>query len=219
MQPSDLLRRIRWFVLVEGEHDEIVLSETIGDQLAEARASMIPLRGGRNLKHSVDSRFLCDYTDARLLAVLDATRTEPMREIWRQAKSTNASVDFDAAKHYLIEALPGKEPRTEEGFMREYFIEALKTGQESRVAFSGMSQPDIIMYLDPELFVKGSDWETLYQQFNTQLQQDKQPTKSFKPWLQKKYKLAITPEMVRTAARQLDEIPPDIGAVVAACSI
>jgi energy-coupling factor transporter ATP-binding protein EcfA2 len=84
LAPSDLLRRQRAFLLVEGTHDEIVLEELIGDELRQARVDVLALRGARNLPATVDSQFLFDYTDAHVVVLLDAIDAATVRDVWAE---------------------------------------------------------------------------------------------------------------------------------------
>jgi hypothetical protein len=70
MNPSDAMQIVRVFVLVEGEHDVAVINGTIGDELEEARARLVALRGTHQAVHLAESWFLVDFTNARILICL-----------------------------------------------------------------------------------------------------------------------------------------------------
>ncbi len=212
--PSDLLRRFRYFVIVEGEHELIVLKTLFGDRLISARAEVLPLRGGRSLKDSVDSRFICDFTDARLLAVLDAVNTGTAKRAWLSAKEVYASQDLAAAIEELKQRLPStkKSDPAENGFLRSFYIRALETGRGERVDFSGLSKPDIIMYLDCATFVPDATWDSLLTQF-----EEKSSVGNFKQWLLQKYKIKIDNELVKKATlatQALGNIDPELTSII-----
>ncbi len=214
LHPSDLLRRIRYFVLVEGEHDKIVLQTLFGDQLRKARAEVFPVRGGTNLKDGVDSRFISDFTDATLLAVLDGMRTRPGKEAWRRAKKVFASQGHDAAIEDLKQSLPSKKKSdpVENNFLRNYYSRALETGQESRVDFRGLSKPDIIMYLNCATFVPDATWDSLRTRYKEQSK-----ATNFKSWLLQKYKIKIDNELVlkaTLATQALGSIDPELTSII-----
>jgi len=53
---SDLMRRQRGFLIVEGQHDLSVFQELIGAELAALRVEILPSCGARHLKCVLDSR-------------------------------------------------------------------------------------------------------------------------------------------------------------------
>ena len=73
LNPSDLLRRTRGFMLVEGEHDVAALTGWFADEFTDLGVEVLPLRGASKLKTVLDSRFLFEYTEAVLFPLLDAT--------------------------------------------------------------------------------------------------------------------------------------------------
>jgi hypothetical protein len=80
---SDLLRRQRVILLVEGLHDQIVLEGLLGDELRRSRVHMVPIRGGRQLPAALESQLLFDFTDALIVPVLDNLSAEHVNDVWR----------------------------------------------------------------------------------------------------------------------------------------
>jgi len=66
LNPSDMLRRTKGIILVEGEHDLEILLGALGSELDRLGVTVLPTRGGSKLKTVVDSRFLYEFTDAVL---------------------------------------------------------------------------------------------------------------------------------------------------------
>lgn len=224
LHPSDLLKRVKTFVLVEGPHDRAVFEATIGQELRAARAQILYLGGATQLKAAIEGQFLCDFTDARIVAVLDNLPPKIVGDAWRDAESVMLSEGFPAALALLEQRLradkrKGREDEgTEINAIRELMIRALETGQESRIVPIGMSKPDIIMYLPVEELVPGSEsWEQLWDEFVKQKGNTNAP-KSFKTWLRVKRHVLITTEGVDAAAQHLDVVHPDISALLVAAS-
>jgi hypothetical protein len=85
LHPSDLIRRQKVFLLVEGSHDEIVLKTLLGNELAEARVHVLPIRGAGQLANTVDSHFLFEFTDAKVLALLDNLSAATVNDVWQES--------------------------------------------------------------------------------------------------------------------------------------
>ncbi len=84
LNPSDLLRRQRGFVLVEGEHDELLLKTLFEDELRSLRVEVLPLRGAHQLTPAKIG-FLFDYTPAHIFIMLDNIDWKDMYETWERA--------------------------------------------------------------------------------------------------------------------------------------
>lgn len=82
---ADLLQRHRVVLLVEGEHDRIVLQEVIGEGLDRARVHVVALRGGKELLPVAGADLLFDMTEAVFVVVLDAIRSESFTARWQRA--------------------------------------------------------------------------------------------------------------------------------------
>ncbi len=220
LHPSDLLKRVKTFVLVEGPHDRSVFEAAIGQELRQARAQILYLGGATQLKAALDGQFLCDYSDARIVAVLDNLEPAIIKDAWRDAKSVMISDGFPAARELLYQRLPAEKSKsksdeaTEVNVIREFMIRALETGKESRIIPFGMSKKDIIMYLPVEALVPCDEsWDALWTAFELQ-KGNKNALKNFKGWLRDKRGTTISTEDVQSAARNLDEIHPDIAALL-----
>ena len=85
LTPSDLLRRQKGFLLVEGEHDEVLLRTWVGAELAEMRVEILPLRGAQKLPTTIESRVLFDFSDAMVFVLLDNLDARQVRNAWREA--------------------------------------------------------------------------------------------------------------------------------------
>lgn len=213
LTPSDLLSRVRTFILVEGAHDRAVLAATIGEQLSLLNAHILMLGGATQLKGALQGQFLSDFTDARIVAVLDNLDLAYLRDSWRDAKSAKSRSGFGAGLAVLLERYSGRHLSTEQQFIREFLIRSMENDIEARVTVHGMSKPDIIMYLDVNKFVPNAEsWECLWEE------SQRHQKGNLKAWLKQQYGVTIETVDVEEAARDLDDIHPDISGLVDVCT-
>ncbi len=217
MRPSDLLARIRVFLLVEGEHEMQILQHWIGPRLKLLNAELLPMRGAKNYALAVESKVFSEFSDARVVATMDSMRTDVVRRAWLDAKSANAAHGIGDAESVLSSGL--KDGGIEEKkFLKDFLVNALRCGLESRVVLCGMNQPDVIMYLDSEMFVPGRDWEGLYADFQAAQRSPNTPN-NFKRWLEIRHKIEITHSLIEKASVELGSkaLPEDVAALIDAC--
>ncbi len=201
LRPSDLLRGVRTFILVEGEQDKIILEEFFGTELTNMRAQLLPARGASRYKEVFDSQFLFEYTDACILATMDNLNEDHLTRTWDRARELAQRGDLEKANKELLGELPGSQG-AENKFMREFCTRALKAGQHERVHLFGFSLPDITDYLPIEKFApKFASWESAREAkdaSNTNIP-------NFKKWLEQTERSDFSPENVRRVARELLE--------------
>lgn len=185
LQPSDLLRRQRGFLLVEGEHDLIVLDAFIGDRLRELRIEMLPMRGAGKLKSALDARVLYDFTDAHVFVLLDALDSDYVEQTWRSATRIAKTQGTEAAIAHVrqqMEQIKIDEAKSLAAFMAR----AIERGLQDRHTPLAMSAPDILDYLPASAFVAGaSSWKSLREELERD--QGRPPSGTeFKKWLTKR---------------------------------
>lgn len=209
LRPSDLLRRQRIFLLVEGAHDQIVVNKLIGDELHAARVEVLPIRGARQLPATVDSQFLFRFTDAHIIVMLDAVDEAKVRDVWSRAVEV-ADGDRDAARQILHNGLPRTE--AELRWLGEFLSEAIGQGFHNRITPFGLSARDILEYLPVDKLVHGGkSWDQLHAEFATS------GAKSFKPWLSKTKAANLTHDEIRDAAQALDRVPHEFVTLANLC--
>lgn len=200
LQPADLLRRTRAFLLVEGEHDVAVLMGWFATELAALGVDILPLRGGSKLRTVLDSRFLFDYTDALLFPFLDDMDVERVQELWtnatRSIKTARASDVIDTLRGEL-RRMPSK--GTE--YIDAFLTRALQLGREARVFPLGVRRADILDYLPvTEIVPTASSWEALRAELKA-AKRGVEPTETeFKDWLRRSYKADLSPEALAAVA-------------------
>lgn len=213
LSPSDLLGLYRIFLLVEGEHDEIVIRALCGASLDDARVKIIPLRGGRNLPGTIESQLLFDLSDAHLVAVLDSVRAEEISSVWMEAQTRYLSQDTEGAIDYLAEAFNQKKVMEHEWIVN-WLSRAIKKGVHSRMHPYGLAARDIIEYLPVEVLVPraGKSWDELRREHDAAMP-SLDRTKGlhvFKTWLNHVYKADTTVPNVRRAAESVTEVPQEL---------
>lgn len=207
--PTDLLTLHHGFLLVEGEHDDIVLTELIGTELSKLRVEVLPIRGGSKLPGAIEARTLFDFTDALVFALLDAIPMDGLHEVWGKAKKH--ADDPERALAVLSDGFSW--PRGDEStWMKEWLMRSIKRGRgrHSRVEPLGVAAADIIEYLPVQHFVPAAQsWEELRAQHKSALESTKGIPKDFKKWLTAKHRADFEPDSLREACQRVDETPGD----------
>ncbi|MCL3836866.1 ATP-dependent nuclease [Aeromicrobium duanguangcaii] len=208
---SDLLRRQRGFLLVEGQHDMDVVDIVLGEELRRLRVEVLPLRGATQLS-AARSRFLFEYTDAHVIVMLDNLHTQRVIDGWADVRSARLRDGLDAARHELMTAFaPSRFGKgTEIRILTEFLSAALDSDDWHRVTPFGLSDGDVIEYLPVRELVPGKrSWAELRADFEYEITNGQTKARNFKAWLASRG-AQISDEMVRQAARSLPEIPRDL---------
>lgn len=209
LSPSDLLRRQRGFLLVEGQHDVDVLSILMGDALRRLRVEILPLRGATELS-APKSRFLFHYTPAHLFVVLDNVDTEYVYQTWERVRYAYLSEGLDAARAQLGSAFPKKRfgKGNEAKFLSEFLSAALEEGNWGRVTPFGLQLGDIIEYLPVRMLVPGKrSWSDLREAYTSACSQG--DSRNFKTWL-RGHGGDTSDSAIRRAAGAMDALPDDL---------
>ncbi|NYF99682.1 AAA family ATPase [Janibacter cremeus] len=209
LSTTDLLATRRGFLLVEGAHDETVLSELIGTELAELNVEIIPIRGARHLPAAIEARTLFDFTDALLFALLDGLPSEGLDQAWSEARKY--ADDAETALRVLTEGVEWP-PNDESGWMKQWLMRSIERGRgrHSRVEPLGVSRADIIEYLPVQTFAPDAiSWEDLRTQHAKRRAISKNTPKDFKSWLSKAHHATFNTQTLRQASQRMDHVPHD----------
>lgn len=212
--PSDLMGIYRIYLLVEGEHDDIVVSTLLADELAQARVKVVPMRGGAKLPSTVESQLLFDMTTAHIVALLDNVAAEDIEQTWQGAQERYlSSATTDEAIAFLASEFRSRKG-DEYQWISTWLARALKKGVHERLLPFGLEAPDVIDYLPVEILVPnaGKSWGELraeHDALRPQLNKAKGPH-DFKSWLAKVYGADTSPARVRVAAEAVTEVPEDL---------
>jgi energy-coupling factor transporter ATP-binding protein EcfA2 len=205
----DVLHLYETILLVEGRHDEIVLTRLIGDQLRHLRVLVIPLHGGRLMPDAADARILQDFTDHRIVALVD--NLDPTKFVDLLAAARNiAPGDVDEFDAVADRVLDGRKDSDEVGFIRRLLRRAFEHGRLERFGVYGLSAPDILEYLSSDPFGLDRSWAELRIEFDKQTK-----IKRFKRWLELTKGASFADDHVEAACARMDELPEDLTGLLA----
>jgi hypothetical protein len=206
LSPSDLLRRQRGLLLVEGLHEELILAAILGEELRRLRVDLLALRGVTALTPAV-SRFIFKYTPAHMFVMLDNLSTQQIADTWTEARELAASGGIERAKALVVEQISGK--KVEGRALREILTAALEDGEADRLTPYGMSLPDILDYLPVRKLVPGKKtWAELRAQHDAEKGSTPE-FRDFKNWLRKARGADLSDDGIREAVSSMDVLPPD----------
>jgi energy-coupling factor transporter ATP-binding protein EcfA2 len=211
--PSDLLRRQQGLLLVEGQHDLIVWQSLLGAELAERRIEVVPLRGAKQLKATLDSRVLFDFTDALIFPVLDALKVGFVQDTWALAVATKGTLGLPRAIDSILKAF--KPIKADEARLMESFMtRALELDREARLYPQGLAAIDVLDYLPVSAFVASADsWKSLREELG-KAKGGVPSGNEFKKWLQTAKNADLSDESIRQAAETCDYVPEDFTQVI-----
>ncbi|GAB3273760.1 hypothetical protein GCM10027449_11470 [Sinomonas notoginsengisoli] len=166
LTPGDILQLTRVFVLVEGQHDEMVLSRLLADDLNKASAQILTLRGARDLRSVAEARFLFTSTEALFLIVLDGLLMGQIRPIWEEAQRHLDTGSVKEARRAL-DKLGRVHGGGEVKWLQELGHAAVDTAKLGRIKVHGLAARDIIVYLSERNFMNAEKtWTQLEQDYN-----------------------------------------------------
>jgi predicted ATPase len=207
----DLFQLTRVFVVVEGEHDAIVLDHTIAAELAAARAHVLKLRGAKQATTLLEASLLFDYSDAPIVLVLDNLADEAIAPVWRKAMALGQRGRTKEALAALrqLRDLDGGEAR----WLLDLGSRAVEQHQLARIDVFGMREPDVICFLPAGALVPGATgWAPLVSAWRAaQAAGDRRDLKS---WLADERRARISISTIRKAAAasraQGDAVPAEL---------
>jgi hypothetical protein len=217
LEPSDLLKRQKLILLVEGLHDEIVLRHFLAEELVDSRAQIIPLRGASQLPLAMDSRLLFDFTDATVIPIVDNVDPFRLTSIWEQATVLASIEGEQSAGAYLRQELDPK-IAIENKFLRDFLSRAIESGLQSRVEPFSLPKKDILWYLPVEAFTsRASSWEEIYERHQQELSEGRTLTSDWKKWAAGVYGLVLGQSSIEAALSQVPGVPEDLQVLGALC--
>jgi hypothetical protein len=212
LRPADLLSRVKTWLLVEGEHERIVLETLFSEELKRLRVSIVVARGGKNMRDIFDSQVLFSFSDARVVALLDNVRARHVQDLWRRARDLASKGRIDEAGELVRGELPPQRS-SENLFLGQFLSRALQEGEHERFDACGLSKSDIVLYLSPAAFGIKRSWQDALADYVSSRDG------ALKPWLSKKFGATFGPDEVRAGLESLDEIPQDFLEVLSALEI
>jgi energy-coupling factor transporter ATP-binding protein EcfA2 len=206
LRPGDLLTQIRVFLLVEGEHERIIFENLFPEELRRAGCKIIVARGGRNMKDVFESQMIFNFSDAKVLCLLDNIDAKAVNSIWEESKKIAVQGKLIEAGQYIRAAIPGTKS-SENVFLSQFLTLALANGQYERVEVGGLTKPDIVMYFEPINFGLKKSWKELLDIHSVS-------DPSFKEWATKKYGADFTVQAIDRASRTVDTLPEEFGNII-----
>lgn len=205
LDTADLVQFCRKALLVEGQHELVILQELFREELSDAGVEVLALRGASNLKNASDAQLLFRFTDADLVVMLDNENSLRITDIWNRACEAH-----DCGRDHLVVLgeLNSKDWTAESKFLNEFCSQAIHLSSRNRISFSMMSLPDIIDYLPvkaiaPKAQLHG-DWPALRARHK-----NSGSKQNFKTWMSANYDARYDDETIRAAVGELDYIPSD----------
>ena len=206
LAPTDTLGWYQNILLVEGLHDETVVTELLGDMLTHTRTLVVPLGGVRGTSATFDSRLLTDFLNVRLVLLIDGLGQEAAAT-WQQVQALAADQP-NAAAQQLNRTFAGT-GGYEADFLRSAGARLIKTGRAHQLTVHALSVPDVVDLLPVEAFVPSAgDWAHLRRSWaaaSTGL--------DFKNWLRTTKGANISVRSIKRAVAGLDTIPADLAAL------
>ena len=203
LRPGDLLTQIRVFLLVEGEHERIIFENLFPEELRRAGCKIIVARGGRNMKDVFESQMIFNFSDAKVLCLLDNIDAKAINSIWEESKKIAVQGKLIEAGQYIRASIPGSKS-SENVFLSQFLTLALSNGQYERVEVGGLSKSDIVLYFEPTNFGIKKSWKELLDIHSVS-------DPSFKEWATKKYGADFTVQAIDRASRAVETLPDEFG--------
>lgn len=207
LRPGDLLTTIKSFLLVEGEHEKIIFEHLFAREFRKIGCKVIVARGGKNMKDVFESQMIFEFTDAKLISLMDNIDAAAVTELWGKAREMASKGLIDEAGEFLRAGLPRDAKHIENVFLKEFLSLALKKGEYERVEVWGLSKSDIVLYLPSEEFGLRRDWDVL-------LTEHASSEKNFKDWASGAYGADFSNEAILRATQALDTLPVEFGDLI-----
>lgn len=210
LEPADALQLHQVILLVEGLHDEYILSQLLADVIADLRVLVVPLRGGRHLATVADSELLARFSNVPVIAVLDNLNADRVRNFWNEIQTSDAVEHDDIVKRYF-----SRKKSDEEQFVINFCRRVKAAGHPERFEVFGLSKGDIPEYLPVEAIVPGAEsWEALRAEFDSQSRQA-----NFKTWLRGRYGVEIDQQALNRGLADLSAVPDEFLRLAERCSV
>jgi hypothetical protein len=197
---SEELHLYKLVLIVEGRHEEILLKEMFGEEIAANRIKLLPIRGTRQLRLlAAGSEVLFRYFNAPFVLLTDRTRTQAATKALAAAATSGGPEEARTAIEKVFN--PSSD---EEQVLRSLLISAVESERIDRIrAILGFEKDDILHYLPCEHFVPGSNWDELLELHGARTD----GPNDFKRWLELTRDVDLSDEHLRSAIREMDQIP------------
>lgn len=159
---GELLARLTFLLIVEGEHDRLVLETLYGDDIETGGIGVLRMHGTDNVLATVELDFVAKYLDVPVAVLTDYTRTDRIGS----------------------QRIPDWELSAEERALRGLRRAAKERGR--RIHLFGLERPDITGYLNAEAVAAANPgfpgWDAVLVEFEKERRRPK-----FKDWLKERH--------------------------------
>lgn len=218
--PSELLHLYRTLLVVEGRHDEWLIDELIGDELADLGVKVVPAHGTAQAARffATEAGFLFDHLpDLNFVIAFDSVRHDVAVEMYLAASDAANHAERMQRLDDIVRRHGKASP--EEGTLRTLLDRASEQGRFERIGgLHGFSEPDIIDYLNCDQVLPGRTWENLRAEHDEARSTRKGIPGDFKRYLAITYDVEFNEELIRSAAPR-DSIPDDFTLLLERCQL
>lgn len=200
MAPHELFGLLRVAIVVEGIHDQAVITSFCQDVIDGVTVRVFPVYGTDGLQTIPDSTLLFDMTDASIIAVSDdgdSERLAPLRDAVARAKSRGAQ-HGKLRPYQRSESLGTR-------VLVELMRAAVDAGRLDRILVHPLKHKDIVRYIEPGLLGAQESWRELEQSFLDQCGRQRWQTGDgdrFKRFVNARYPGAYKFPRIRKAAER-----------------
>lgn len=216
---SELIGGIDLVLAVEGLHDKLVLEHfmNLDSRFSHLKIHIAAIGGVKNSTNLLDVEFILEYTDLRILTVVDnVSKTELFESRREITKRLHAGEDPARQAQFLRGR--SKELRKQQWFEQASMFDLLATATErgllGRIEMSGHTYADIEMALPPQLFGINREWTDLEQEHRLYKQSSSKNTLNFKDYLRANHKVSIDKRTIQKALSNCREVPLGISALL-----
>jgi hypothetical protein len=204
LDATDLLQLCRAMLLVEGQHELVILDELIGDELRELGVEMLCMRGATALK-AWDAQLIQRYTDVPFVVLVDNDQADRLNDIWSRAR---AAADLGDDYFGIVDELKSGSRGSEGEFLRELCKNLIRNAEPGRYHITAFEAADIPEYLPPVAIAPQVGDQT-WEQLKAAAQNQANGSGSFKRWMTTTHDANYSDETLRSAARSMDSVPDD----------
>ena len=204
LDATDLLQLCRGILLVEGQHELVILDELIGDELRELGVEMLCMRGATALK-TWDAQLIQRYTDVPFVVLVDNDQADRLSDIWNRAR---AATDQGDSYIDIVDELKSGARGSEGEFLRELCKNLIGGDEPGRYYITAFEAADIPEYLPPAVIAPSTGTKT-WEQLKAAAHKQANSSGSFKRWMIKTHEADYSDDTLRAAVRSMDSIPDD----------
>ena len=207
---SELLTFLEVVVLVEGEHDRIVIESLFKDlkSVNGLNTRVIPFRGTKNLTN-IEARILFEFTDASIVLIVDHARQLRIEEALAKARESCDKRITPALIREVLGPLNGNNASGEERVLANVIEQAMQRRVLDRITLVGLEVVDMTMIFPTSDFGLDKTWSE-YQVEWSDAKKNKTTDEDFKKYLKSKYNAKINVGTIEAAVQKLSTPPKEL---------